>query len=216
MLHLELRKAAYSDDYRCYSDLARRFVEGVDYAVHALSCGRSQVAVLAPHGGRIEGRTSDIARLIAGEEHRLYLFEGLRTAGDNFDCLHLSSHRFDEPRALRLIADCDTVVSVHGYVAPGPDVLLGGRNEGLKQGIAQALAAIGLSCLTDGHRFPGKDPLNVCNRGRSGAGVQLELSAELRRSGDWKGLADAVRIVLNRAATSTREGGGAALTAPPT
>jgi phage replication-related protein YjqB (UPF0714/DUF867 family) len=156
----------------------------------------SRVAVLAPHGGGIEGRTSEIARLIAGDEHGLYLFEGLRTTGDNFDCLHLSSHRFDEPRALDLISGCDTVVAVHGYVAPGPDVLLGGLNEPLKREIAQALAKLGLSYLTDGHRFPGRDPRNICNRGRSGEGVQLELSEGLRKAGDWSGLARAVRSVL--------------------
>jgi phage replication-related protein YjqB (UPF0714/DUF867 family) len=152
--------------------------------------------VIAPHGGHIEGRTSEIARLIAGDDHGLYLFEGLRTTGDNFDCLHLSSHRFDEPRALDLIADCDTVISVHGYAAPGPDVLLGGLCEGLKHELAQTLTQAGFSCLTEGHPFPGRHPRNICNRGRSAAGVQLELSRALRKAGDWPGFAAAVRTVL--------------------
>jgi phage replication-related protein YjqB (UPF0714/DUF867 family) len=157
---------------------------------------RSRVAVIAPHGGRIEGRTSEIARLIAGDDHHVYLFEGLRTTGDNFDCLHLASHRFDEPRALDLISRCDTVVAVHGYAAPGPEVLLGGLNERLKREVAGALVETGFSCVTDGHRFPGTDPRNICNRGRSGEGVQLELSEQFRKSGDWPGLARAVRSVL--------------------
>jgi phage replication-related protein YjqB (UPF0714/DUF867 family) len=189
-------KQVSSSDFRCYDDLARHYIEGVDYAVHVMPRERSGVAVLAPHGGRIEGRTSEIARLIAGDEHRLYLFEGLRTTGDNFDCLHLASHRFDEPRALDLIARCDTVVAVHGYAAPGPDVLLGGLNEKLKRDVARTLAEIGFSYLTDGHRFPGRDPRNICNRGRSGAGLQLELSEGLRKAGDWSGLAGAVRAAL--------------------
>jgi phage replication-related protein YjqB (UPF0714/DUF867 family) len=181
---------------RCYDDLAQHYLEGVDYAVHVMPRGLSRVAVLAPHGGRIEGRTSDIARLIAGDEHGLYLFEGLRTTGDNFDCLHLASHWFDEPRALDLVSSHDTVVAVHGYAAPGPDVLLGGLSERLKAEIAQALTEIGISCLTDGHPFPGRHPRNICNRGRSGEGVQLELSEGLRKAGDWSGLAGAVRTVL--------------------
>jgi phage replication-related protein YjqB (UPF0714/DUF867 family) len=186
------------NDFRCYGDLAQRYVEGVDYSVHVMPRAQSRVAVLAPHGGRIEGRTSEIARLIAGDEHGLYLFEGLRTTGDNFDRLHLASHRFDEPRALDLIASCDTVVAVHGYAAPGPDVLLGGLNERLKELVAQALAEIGFSCLIDGHRFPGRHPHNICNRGRSGGGVQLELSEGLRKGGDWYGLSGAVRTVLGK------------------
>jgi phage replication-related protein YjqB (UPF0714/DUF867 family) len=189
-------KQVSSSDFRCYDDLARHYIEGVDYAVHVMPRERSGIAVLAPHGGRIEGRTSEIARLIAGDEHPLYLFEGLRTTGDNFDCLHLASHHFDEPRALDLISRCDTVVAVHGYAAPGPDVLLGGLNEKLKRDVAQALAEIGISYLTDGHRFPGRDPRNICNRGRSGEGLQLELSGGLRKAGDWSGLAGAVRAAL--------------------
>jgi phage replication-related protein YjqB (UPF0714/DUF867 family) len=185
------------NDFRCYGELAQRYVEGVDYAVHVMPRGRSRVAVLAPHGGRIEGRTSEIARLIAGDEHGLYLFEGLRASGDNFDCLHLASHWFDEPRALDLVASCDTVVAVHGYAAPGPDVLLGGLNERLKEAVAQAIVASGFSCVIDGHCFPGKHPRNICNRGRSGQGVQLELSEGLRKAGNWSGLAGAVRTVLD-------------------
>jgi len=184
------------NDFRCYDELARCYTEGVDYAVHVMPRERSRVAVLAPHGGRIEGRTSEIARLIAGDEHGLYLFEGLRKTGDNFERLHLASQWFDEPRALDLVSVCDTVIAVHGYAAPGPDVLLGGLNERLKVEIAQALTEIGFSCLIEGHRFPGRHPRNICNRGRSGEGVQLELSEGLRKAGDWAGLAVAVRMVL--------------------
>src|ERR1700733_2882025 len=180
----------------CFDDLAQLYVEGVDYAVHVTRREKSAIAVAAPHGGKIEGRTSEVARLIAGDEHALYLFEGPRTTGDNFDCLHLGSHRFDEPRALDLISGCNTVVAVHGYAAIGRDVLLGGRDERLKREVAQALAKIGLTYLTDGHRFPGRDPRNICNRGRSGRGLQLELSSGMRKSGDWPALAAAVRGVL--------------------
>ena len=197
-----MRKRVSSNDFRSYGELAQRYQEGVDFAVHVMPRGRSRVAVLAPHGGRIEGRTSEIARLIAGDEHGLYLFEGLRTTGDNFDCLHLASHCFDEPRALDLIASCDTVVAVHGYAARGPDVLLGGLNEPLKEEVAQALTSIGFSCSIDGHRFPGRHPCNICNRGRSGEGVQLELSEGLREAGDWSGLAGAVRTVLTNLGSS--------------
>ncbi len=191
-----MRKPVLSDVFLCYDDLAARYTEGIDYAVQILRREQSRVAILAPQGGRIEGRTSEVARLIAGDEHRLYLFEGLRTGGDNFDCLHLASHRFDEPRALDLIAACDTVVAVHGYAARGPDVLLGGLHEPLKLQIAESLAANGFTCELEGHRYPGRDPRNICNRGRSGQGVQLELSDGLRKAGDRTAFAEAVRGAL--------------------
>jgi phage replication-related protein YjqB (UPF0714/DUF867 family) len=193
---VRVRNPVYSDKFLSYGDLAGRYTEGVDYAVQVLRREQSRVAILAPHGGLIEGRTSQVARLIAGDQHHLYLFEGLRPTGDNFDCLHLASHRFDEPRALRLIAGCDTVVAVHGYAARGPDVLLGGLNERLKLEIAGALDANGFTCQADGHRFPGKDPGNICNRGRSGTGVQLELSEGLRKAGDLPALGATVRSVI--------------------
>jgi phage replication-related protein YjqB (UPF0714/DUF867 family) len=188
-----------SDDLRCYGDVAARYAEGLDYSIHVRSGGRSGVAVIAPHGGRIEGCTSEIARLIAGHDHGLYLFEGMRAGGDNFDCLHLASRRFDEPRVLDLISQCDTVIAVHGYAAAGPDVLMGGLDHPLKQVIARSLEEHGISTLVDGHRFPGTDPLNVCNRGRSGRGVQLELSEEFRRARQWTRLAEAVRGILETA-----------------
>ncbi|MFI4891000.1 MAG: poly-gamma-glutamate hydrolase family protein [Steroidobacterales bacterium] len=194
-----MRSPVPADDYRGYEDLASAHAEGVDYAVHVRYPQDSGVAVIAPHGGRIEGGTSAVARLIAGIDHGLYLFEGLRSEGDNFDRLHLTSHCFNEPRCLDLIARCDTVIAVHGYASPGADVLLGGRDQRLKRELAPALIAQGLTVQTDGHPYPGTDPLNICNRGRSGQGVQVELSARLRRAHNWTGLAQAVRSVLGRA-----------------
>jgi phage replication-related protein YjqB (UPF0714/DUF867 family) len=191
-----MRMPTMADRYLSYDDLARDHIEGVDYAIHVRAATGARVAVVAPHGGRIEGGTSDVARLLAGEEHALYLFEGLRTTGDNFDRLHLTSHCFDEPRCLKLIAACETVIAVHGYASAGPDVLLGGRDESLKQRLAPALRAQGLSVQTDGHSYPGLDPRNVCNRSRSGMGVQIELSAPLRRSRAWGGLVQGIQDAL--------------------
>ena len=202
-----MRKRVPADELRGYDDLSRRYTEGVDFAVHVRARDRARVAVVAPHGGRIEGGTSEVSRLIAGDDHSLYLFEGLRTTNDNFHLLHLASHCFDEPRCLGLVAGCETVVTVHGYAAPGPDVLLGGRDEHLKQEIARELASAGVSVLAEGHRYPGRDPQNICNRGRRGAGVQLELSDRLRLARDWMDLARAVRAVLARAPWHGAAGG---------
>jgi phage replication-related protein YjqB (UPF0714/DUF867 family) len=191
-----MRAPVPADQYLGYEDLARDHIEGIDYVVHVRRPVDSCVAVIAPHGGGIEGGTSAVARQIAGAEHGLYLFEGIRRTDDNFDRLHLTSRCFNEPRCLNLIAACDTAIAVHGYASPGPDVLLGGLDERLKRELALALAAGGLSVLTDGHAFPGREPLNVCNRTRSGKGVQIELSARWRRTREWSGVVEAVRAVL--------------------
>jgi phage replication-related protein YjqB (UPF0714/DUF867 family) len=192
-----MRLPVPADDYQSFDELARCHTEGVDYAVHVTDRA-SPVAILAPHGGRIEGGTSQVARLIAGNEYGLYLFEGQRESGDNFHRLHLTSRCFDEPRCLELIARADTVITVHGYAARGPDVLLGGLDERFKRELATELTRQSVSWLAQGHAYPGRDRRNICNRGASGRGVQVELSAVFRRSARWCGLVSAVRTVLRQ------------------
>jgi phage replication-related protein YjqB (UPF0714/DUF867 family) len=153
------------------------------------------VAVLAPHGGRIEDGTSEIAQAIAGNDHHLYLLEGRRPS-HNYHTLHLTSHRFDEPRCLALLAEAEHVVAVHGCRGTHETVYIGGRDTRLAARIGAHLEAADIPYETDGHPFPGKHPENVCNRGRRGAGVQLEITHPLRRSRRADCLARAVRQAL--------------------
>jgi phage replication-related protein YjqB (UPF0714/DUF867 family) len=68
--------------YRSYADLAAAQIEGEDYRVVVIPRATSSVAIVAPHGGRIEAPTSSIARQIAGSDLNLYLFEDMRPAGN--------------------------------------------------------------------------------------------------------------------------------------
>ena len=68
--------------YRSYADLAAAQAEGVDYRVVVIPRATSRVAIVAPHGGSMEAHTSSIARQIAGTDLNLYLFEGIRPAGN--------------------------------------------------------------------------------------------------------------------------------------
>ncbi len=183
------------DRYASYAELAAGETENVDYRCVLARQRTSRTVVLAPHGGAIEPGTSAIARAIAGDDFNLYLFEGIKPTG-NYSRLHLTSRRFDEPRCLRLLAECDVVVTVHGCAADGECILLGGLDDALKTLIARALADAGLAVWTDGHRFPASDPRNVCNRGRRGRGIQLELSGALRRGASASRLVQAVRSAL--------------------
>lgn len=189
-----------AETFLSFKDLAGAYAEGIDYQIH-LSAGRSPtIAVVAPHGGAIEFPTSQVAAAIAGREFSLYSFEGIRIA-DNYPALHLRSERFDEPRCLELISRCDRVVTVHGCTGVSQAVLLGGRDKALGVEIATALGAEGVYCKLDGHKFVGTDASNICNRGRSRAGVQLELTSALRKSPEAvAGVVRAVRNVLLRLA----------------
>ncbi len=55
-----------------------------------------------------------------------------------------------------------------------------GRHEKLKLAIKHAMVAAGLP-VTDALRLPGVNPHNICNRGRLGMGVQLEISLGMRQ-----------------------------------
>lgn len=181
--------------YSGYADLARAQVRGRDFDITIQRRARSPVAVIAPHGGGIEDGTSEIARAIAGDDFNLYLFEGLRPSR-NYAALHLTSHLFDEPECLALIAGCHYVVAVHGFDGHGHRALLGGLDVELRAELAEVLEGASISAESEGHRFPAVHPTNVCNRGARGRGVQLELTHPLRRSREIPRLATAVRTVL--------------------
>lgn len=168
----------HRDRFASFSELAATYVEGRDYRITVVRRGRG-VGVLAPHGGRIERGCSEVARAIAGDEFDLYLFEGLLPA-HNFEHLHITSSRFDEPRAIELLADCERVLVVHGVADTGRRALIGGRDRPLAAALADALHVRGVPAWTSGHRYAGLDAANLCNRGRQRAGVQLELSDRLR------------------------------------
>lgn len=181
--------------YECYADLAGAQVEGADFRIHIERRASSGIAVVAPHGGAIEEGTSEIARAVAGSEFNLYLFEGLRASG-SYAALHLTSHRFDEPQCLALLAGCDQVIAIHGCRGTGPEALLGGRDDGLKMRIGAAIAAAGIETRLAGHRYPAVHQRNICNRGRSGAGVQIELTSALRLEQANDPIINAIRSVL--------------------
>lgn len=167
------------DRFESYGALARCFTEGRDFIVE-LEPRDSPVTLLAPHGGSIEPGTTEIASAIAGQVHSLYSFTGLlRRAGRT---LHLTSHRFDEPRGLALVAASEHVVAVHGYRRDALTTYVGGRDARLGQTLLVALCAAGFEASDrPAPHLAGVHPDNICNRGRRRAGVQLELCLGLRR-----------------------------------
>lgn len=169
------------DDLQPYSDfiqLARNESEGVDYQRHRV-WRASPVLIAAPHGGGIEPGTSEVAIALAGEAHALYLFEGFK--GDQNKFLHLSSTRFNEPWLDELLQKTQYVAAVHGCRGAQAVAYIGGLHEAWKEQAIQMLRRAGFSAERDEGHHAGRFPSNLCNRGRSGKGVQLELSLGLRR-----------------------------------
>jgi phage replication-related protein YjqB (UPF0714/DUF867 family) len=168
------------DTYKNFTQLTKIERENIDFRID-IRRGKSNVAIIAPHGGKIEFGTSEIASAIADDVHCFYAFLGQKTRGNNE--LHITSTNFDEPACLQLIADCDFVLAVHGCGDPGQTVFLGGKEVALRGAIERQLA---LAEFKTGRHpkasLQGTGGNNVCNRGRSGLGVQLEIERGLRNS----------------------------------
>ena len=166
-----------ADKYRDFAHLAAHEHEGEDFTISA--CVRDpRRLVLAPHGGGIERGSGELARAIAAAEHSLYVFEGLKRNGNS--ALHVTSTHFDEPRLLTMLAQAEHVLAVHGASSGRSVVYVGGLDE---PGAERMRSALGLAGFTaEPHAIlAGRDPCNICNRGRTHAGVQIEIAMGLRR-----------------------------------
>jgi phage replication-related protein YjqB (UPF0714/DUF867 family) len=164
--------------YESYHRLKMRERQGEDYRIR-LRLGKSDIAIVAPHGGGIEPGTSEIAEAVAGDHHTFYAFEGLKERGN--DRLHITSVRFDEPVGMRIAKSAGTVLSIHGCREREQVIYLGGKESFLRDLVEAVLSAANFS-IRMAERLPGLNPRNICNLGRSNKGLQLELSFGLRRA----------------------------------
>ncbi len=134
----------------------------------------SRLAVIAPHAGRIEPATGELAFAIAGSEHRFYRFAG--KARSNNNRLHVTSTRFSEQILEKVLRDVEAIVAVHGCRRPNaPVTLIGGKNFALRRNVAKSLADCGFHVGRAKAPLEGRHPRNVTNRALAG-GVQLEIS----------------------------------------
>ena len=165
----------------------------------------SKITIIAPHGGKIEPRTSDIAMRIAGKQYNYYCFEGIKR--ENNGRLHITSHNFDEPNAVELISKSDIVLAIHACTGNSGTVYLGGTDQILKNNIADELESNGINISKDHSRFQGSNPHNICNRGKRRQGIQLEISRDLRD--DWEkigSISEAVRAALKKIKSAPEKG----------
>lgn len=183
---------AKADRYPSFEALAEVEAENEDYRI-VTERRPSRILVLAPHGGGIEPGTSELAKEVAGREHSLYLFEGLKRTGNR--SLHITSHKFAEPRCLELLASAETVLAVHGCSGKSR-VCVGGLDREFAASLYAAFVKAGLPALLHGHKFPARRQDNICNRGTRGMGAQLEISQDLRAEKYRAAIAMTIRKTL--------------------
>ncbi|MCX4577076.1 poly-gamma-glutamate hydrolase family protein [Streptomyces sp. NBC_01571] len=156
--------------------------------------------VIAPHGGGIEGGTSELCLATAGYDpadlsptppagpvHDFWMFEGLMRSGNS--ALHVTSTHCDDTVARSLCADSLNVLSLHGCrpeqagLEPGAAaVLVGGLNPAFRQYLVEEFTAAGIRAVTASgeQEIAGISPDNICNRTLLGMGAQLEMTTALR------------------------------------
>ncbi|MFD5464690.1 poly-gamma-glutamate hydrolase family protein [Kitasatospora sp. NPDC127059] len=200
---------SYPSNTALYADPT--LTEGVDYGRryrrHLIDDQSPQdraapvrTTVIAPHGGGIEGGTSELCLAVAGYHpvglaptppggpvHDFWMFEGLR-ATDN-GALHVTSTHCDDTVARAMCSGSLNVLSLHGCTATRAGleagaraVLVGGLNSAFRQYLMEEFATAGIRAVTASgeEEIAGIAPENICNRSMLGMGAQLELTTELR------------------------------------
>lgn len=167
------------DRYLNFNALIAEQTEDRDFRVRVAMRDQDNVVVIAPHGGAIEPGTSELAFAIAGDQLSFAIFEGIKSSQNKN--LHITSTNFDEPRCIRVVEQSRTAVAIHGERSKEVMVFMGGADLTLRLHVSKALEEAGFRvCEHENQRLQGKLKANICNRGTSGAGVQLELSHGLR------------------------------------
>lgn len=207
--------SASNDYYQCYQEghcspaLSRldECEEGRDYDVTVTNAG-SGVTVLSFHGGKIEAHTSaissELARRYGWNRYDLNAHASAQcltsTHPDDFKKLHITSTKFDDPRAVALVAAHPKAVSIHGY-GDGRGyvkeaICVGGGDASARSAFinyvntnaaawgAYTLRAIDATAAGSGDcsadDLAGEAVANLVNRTSSRAGLQLELHREFR------------------------------------
>ncbi len=168
-----------ADRFANFEQLRQSKVESRDYHI-CVRLTPSSVLIMAPHGGKIEPGTSELANMIARDNLSFYSFAGIQR-GNNYTDLHITSTNFDEPRAIEATSHADIVVSIHGHSDETRSFLIiGGLHEDLSTALRHALEEAGFSIERERPGLAGASNRNICNRGRTGRGIQFEISRALR------------------------------------
>lgn len=196
-----------ADTYTNFKKLSDQEALGKSYVIN-YRITQSDIAIIAPHGGRIEDLTSELSNAIASDEFSFYSFEGI--LGKKNSRLHITSENFDEPQALGIVSGARIVVALHGRRDKYQDepvdpktIWLGGLDTDLIKSIEHSLNSSEFQCTSKQKYLRGKKPRNICNRGTTKAGVQLEIPFSLRMafrqdSERFLAFVEAVRAVLRR------------------
>ncbi|WP_299969214.1 poly-gamma-glutamate hydrolase family protein [uncultured Roseobacter sp.] len=167
------------DKYSSFGELYLFEKDGDDFQKQAVKRA-SDCLIMAPHGGKIEPGTSELAKAVAREDHSLYLFEGIRKRPHSD--LHITSHKYDDQEAIQIVSEHAVVVAFHGRRdrEDPTTVHVGGLDAATRDAIIEELRLEGFDAAVGYGELAGEHKNNICNRGSRSLGVQLEIPKSLR------------------------------------
>ncbi|AFI89768.1 MULTISPECIES: poly-gamma-glutamate hydrolase family protein [Pectobacterium] len=171
-----------NDTYSCFAELKKSESEE-SFNITCEIENRSNVyAIMAPHGGRYESGTTEISLAIARDDLSIYIFNANKPRGNR--TLHITSTNFDEPQCETMLRNVESVLAIHGAKDPATEpkerIWVGGNlREIFKNHLTTTLKPLGF-LIEINPNFLGNEPKNICNRGISRQGMQLELTKSLR------------------------------------
>jgi formylglycine-generating enzyme required for sulfatase activity/phage replication-related protein YjqB (UPF0714/DUF867 family) len=165
----------FQPQYETFAELVQDASTHPDYEIRS-RLGQSGVVVLAIHGGNLQPGTTQIADAVAGDVHSFYSFVSHRPEYDQ--TLYIPSIYFDEPTVVEMVSDAQVVLAIYGCQGRAEFVKVGGLDQERRKLIRAEFQQSGFTVEEDQER--GIDPSNICNLGRTGQGVQIEVSQGLR------------------------------------
>lgn len=168
------------DKFKSMKKLEKKTIENEDWEIE-IEDKDSDVSILAIHGGGIEPGTTELAQVIAEKGgYNYFSFKGIRSKGNNE--LHVTSIHYDNQQALDLVKKSERAITVHGCKGEESVVYIGGDDYQLIDILSETLQDIGIKVEGAPHTMAGTQDRNITNQTKNDAGVQLELTSELRKS----------------------------------
>lgn len=168
-----------NDKYNSMSELEAKTTENNDWEIVTRNLG-SQVIIAAIHGGGIEPGTTEIADLTAKKgEYDYFSFKGTKSKGN--EDLHVTSRNYDQSVLIEKIKNKTNAVAIHGCDGDGNIIYIGGKDQKLIHEMTKQFEQLNINVEQEPEHISGAHDDNIINCCKTGAGVQLELTPDLRK-----------------------------------
>jgi phage replication-related protein YjqB (UPF0714/DUF867 family) len=167
------------DIYWSFNELIKTEKEWIDFTID-YKTNNPDIVIFTPHGWWIEPGTTEIVKGIAKDNFSYYTFNWIKK--ENNRILHITSEKFDEPKAKEIISKSKITISIHGCNWNEDMIYIWWMDDRLKKEIAEALNKHNLNTeIIYRWNFSWKGKNNICNTNYYNKWVQIELTRSIRK-----------------------------------